>query len=218
MNGLLRNNFYASFSNTRLFAGTMFLLGIIVIVLDNDTRILLIGYMLLGMVGFSMCSLTGLSRENATKWGKYKLTLPVKRKEIIKSYFACQIIWLIVGMLIAFVSMALSVMLHGFPFDRDTDILMVFVAGAGISLVMGAFFYPLFHIGGGERSEITFLVSLLCAIGLIMGINRLLVFLFGSKMTTVQIFIGAAILFGCAIALFVASYFLTVGIFKRKEY
>lgn len=218
MKGLLKNNFYSSISNAKFLAGVMFLLGIIVVIMDNDTPTLLIGYMLLGMVGFSISSLAGLQRENTTKWGKYKLTVPVKRKEIIKSYFVSQIIWLIVGMSIALIVMGLSIMLHGFPFDRHTDILMVFVAGIGISLFMGALFFPLFHIGGNERNEVTFIVSLLCAIGLTMGIVTLINFLFGSKMTTVQILMGAAILFTCAILLFTMSYFLTVIIFKQKEY
>lgn len=218
MKGLLKNNFYASISNATLLAGAMLLLGSFVVMMDNDTPTLLIGYMLLGMVGFSISSLAGLQRENATKWKKQKLTAPVKRAEIIQSYFICQITWLLVGMSIAFLGMGLSILLHGFPFDRQTDILMIFSVGICISLFLGAFFFPLFHIGGSERNEATFIVSLLCAIGLTVGIVRFINFLFGPKMTTLQILMGAAILLACAMLLFTLSYFLTVAIFKQKEY
>lgn len=126
--------------------------------------------------------------------------------------------WLVVGMLAAFAGMVLSAVLHGFPFDRSIDILMVFVVGTGISLFMGAFFYPLYYIGGGERNEATFIVSLLCAIGLTVGIARVINLLFGPKMNTIQTVIGAGILFACAIVLFIVSYFLTVSIFQKKEY
>ncbi len=218
MNGLLRNNFYSSVPSAKFLAGAMLLSGAVVIILDNGTPALLIGYMLLGMVGFSISAFSGLQRENTAKWGKYKLTAPVRRKDIIGSYFICQLVWLAAGMLFAFTVMGLSMLLHGFPFDRREDILMVFVAGVSVSMFMGAFFFPLFYAGGSERNEVTLAVSLLCAVGLTLGIVRLLNIWFGPKMTARQVLTGAAVLAVCAAAFFALSYFLTVAIFKKKEY
>ena len=79
MKGLLKNNFYATLSNAKVFAAIMLLLGIFVVAMDNKIPSLIIGYMLLAMIGFSLNSIASLRKESATKWSKYKLTTPVKR-------------------------------------------------------------------------------------------------------------------------------------------
>mgnify|MGYP006990140960 CR=1 FL=1 len=92
-----------------------------------------------------------MRKESVTKWSKYKLTVPVKRSEIISgnkifiqvedpiinpipenklitknSSLRSSLLWLVVGMIFAGIGVAFSVMLHGFPFDRNTDIFMMF--------------------------------------------------------------------------------------------
>lgn len=170
MKGLLKNNFYATLSNAKVFAAIMLLLGIFVVAMGNKIPSLIIGYMLLAMIGFSLISIASLRKESATKWSKYKLTTPVKRSAIVQSYFLSFLLWLIVGMVFAGIGVALSIMLHGFPFDKDTDVFMLFVIGIGISLFMGAIFFPLFFVGGEERNEVFLVISLLCGIGFVMGL------------------------------------------------
>ena len=55
--------------------------------------------------------------------------------------------------------------------DKDTDVFMLFVIGVGISLFMGAIFFPLFYVGGEERNEVFLVISLLCGIGFVMGLR-----------------------------------------------
>ena len=87
MKGLLKNNFYAVRSSAKEFSIFMFLLGAFVIVVVSQQ--LLLFYMLLGMIGFSMNAIASMGKEYISKWGKYKLTTPVKRADIVKSYFNC---------------------------------------------------------------------------------------------------------------------------------
>ena len=63
----------------------------------------------------------------ARKWGKYKLTAPVKRADIVKSYFINQLIWLFVGMIFAGVGPGLSWLLYGCPFDQNIDALTAWI-------------------------------------------------------------------------------------------
>ena len=56
MKGLLKNNFYATLSNAKVFAVIMLLLGIFVVAIDKKDTSLIIGYMLLAMIGFSFNS------------------------------------------------------------------------------------------------------------------------------------------------------------------
>lgn len=217
MKGLFINNVYATLSNAKVFSGIMLLVGVFVVIMDNKIPSLIIGYMLLGMVGFSLTAVAGLQKEGATKWSKYKLTAPVKRSDIVKSYFINLLLWLIVGTIFAGTAVILSIILHGFPFDRNTDIFMLFVVGIGVSLFMGAIFFPLFYLGGEERSEVFGGISLLCSIAMLMGLTAFINTLF-PDMTTLQLILSGMMILACAGLAFTLSYPLTVGIFKRKEY
>lgn len=86
MKGLLKNNFYATLSNAKVFAAIMLLLGIFVVAMDNKIPSHNIGYMLLAMIGFSLNSIASLRKESATR-SKYKLTTPVKRSALYRVIF-----------------------------------------------------------------------------------------------------------------------------------
>lgn len=218
MKGLLRNNFYMALANTKVFASITVLLGLFVIVMDNEIPSLIIGYMLSVMIGSSFVSITGLRKESAAKWSKYKLTAPVKRADIVSSLFISQLIWLGTGAAFAGICAALSIAIHGYPFDRDTDIFMLFVVGIGISLFMGAIFFPLFFWGGEERNEIILGISLFCGIGIIMGLSSLINSFFPAGMTPFQVILSGAGILVCGILAFIISCPLTVLVFQKKEY
>lgn len=218
MNGLMKNNYYAACSNSKVFAGVMFLAGVFVAAVDNTVTTLLTGYILLSMVGFSISAVVSLRKENASKWGKYKLTAPVRRADIIKSYFISQILWLLVGMIFAVVIVSLSVALHGFPFDRNTDIFMLFSAGISVSLLTGALFFPFSYLGSEEKNEAAVIISLLCGIGIVMGMISFLNRVFGPNQTVEQQLAGMILMFCCAAVGYGLSCPLTVQIFLKKEY
>lgn len=214
MKGLLKNNFFAVYANVKVFSIFMFLLGIFVVAVISQP--LLIGYVLLGMVGFSVNAISSIKKEFVSKWGKYKLTLPVKRADIIKSYFVSQLIWLLVGTLFAGIVVSLSWLFHGCPFDSSIDSISILVLGISISLFAGAFYFPLFYLGGEERSEVFLVISLLCAAGIVLGITSVINFYLDPGLTT--ILLGAAVLIVCSLLAFILSYPLTVSIYNKKEY
>lgn len=216
MSGLLKNNLYTAFSGVKLFAVVMAFLGVFVTAVISQP--LLTGYAVVCMVGFPLVSIFSFSKENTCKWSKYKLTMPVRRADIIKSYFSSQLIWLLIGIAIAGIAIGLSFLLHGFPFDRNQDICLIITLGIGISLFMNAIFFPLYYSGDGEKGEVFAMISLLCSIGIIMGLSSLINWLFGDNMTNLQLFLGAAGIMLCAVGSLCVSFPLTVFVFKRKEY
>lgn len=218
MKGLLKNNFYAVRANAGLFSIIMLLLGIFVIAMDNDIPSLVIGYVLSVIVGFSVNAIGGLSRESSSKWIKYKLTVPVKRTDIVKSYYISLLIWLLTGMIFAGICVILSILLHGFPFDRSTDVLMLFTSGIGLSLFMGAIFFPCFYLGGEEKNEGILIISILASITIFGIIVSLVNMFLGSNLTTPMLILASGILLACALLTFVLSYPLTIHIFVKKEY
>ena len=214
MKGLLKNNFFSTCANAKVFSVFMLLLGIFVVAVISQP--LLFGYMLLGMIGFSVNALASIKNEFSSKWGRYKLTLPVKRSDIIKSHFMSQIIWLFVGTLFAGIGMGLSWILHGCPFDLYIDVFKMFALGISISLFMGAIFFPLLYLGSGERSEVFMVIALLYAVGIDLVIITVINELLDSG--TITNILGVIVLLVCSLFAFYISYPVTVGIFKRKEY
>lgn len=214
MKGLLKNNLYATLASAKAFSVFMLLWGIFSVAVISQS--LQIGFVMVGIVGFSLNAIIIVKNESASKWGKYKLTLPVKRADIVRSLFANQIVWMLVGTFFAGIELSLSSFLHGSPFDQRIDILSMFALGISISLFMGAIFFPLFYLGGEERCEVFMVISLLCAgvidFAIVSALNDLL------EPGIFTILTGAAVLIVCSAAAFAVSGFLTIGIFKRKEY
>lgn len=214
MKGLLKNNLYAVYANAKVFSAFMVLLGIFVVAVVSQS--LLIGYVMIGIVGFSVDAITVTKNESASKWGKYKLTTPVKRADIVKSLFLNQIIWLLIGMIFAGTGVSLSWLLHGCPFDQSVDVLTLIALGVSMSLFTGAIFFPMFYSGGEERSGAFLVIALLCAFGLDWVIVSVLNDLLEPGINT--ILVGAAALIVCSLSAFLLSYPLSVAVFKRKEF
>lgn len=214
MKGLLRNNIYGTLSNAKVFAGFMILFGIFgVAVISQSVQI---GYVMTGSIGFSVSAIIVAKNEFSTKWGKYKLTLPVRRADIVKSQFLNQVIWLFVGTFFAGMELGLSWLLHGCPFDQPIDILTMFALAISMNFFMGAIFFPLFYAGGEEKGEVFWIIAILCAFGIDYTIVTILNILLAPGITC--ILCGAAALIVCSLAAFGISYMVTVNIFKRKEY
>lgn len=214
MKGLLKNNLYATCANAKVFALFLLLLGVFAAAVTSQS--LQIGYVLTCLMGFSFNATAVMKNEAASKWGKYKLTLPVKRADIVKSLFLNLLFWLLAGALIAAAELGLTCLLHGCPFDQPVDILSMFALGISMSLFMAALFFPLFYLGGEEKYEVFLVISLLAAFVLdytiISTVNHFL------KPGIRNILLGEAALLGCSAAAFSLSCPLTVFLFKRKEY
>ncbi|MDE7418268.1 MAG: ABC-2 transporter permease [Lachnospiraceae bacterium] len=214
MKGLLRNNIYGTLSNAKVFAGFMTLFGFFGIAVVSQS--VQIGYVMIGIIGFSVSAIIVAKSEFTTKWGKYKLTLPVKRADIVKSQFLNQVIWLLVGTFFAGVELGLSWLVHGCPFDQHIDVLTLFALGISMSLFMGAIFFPLFYAGGEERGEVFWMIAILCAFGIDYTIVTILNSLLEPGISTIVF--GAVALIVCSLAAFGVSYLLTVSIYSKKEY
>ena len=66
MKGLLKNNFYAVRSSAKTFSIFMLFLGAFVTVVVSQQ--LLLFYMLLGIIGFSLNAIASMGKDYASKW------------------------------------------------------------------------------------------------------------------------------------------------------
>lgn len=203
MKGLFRNNFFAVWINAKVFLIFMLLFAIVVTIIPAQT--LQMYFIMIGIVGFSVIAATAIGNEFSLKWGKYKLTLPVKRTDIVRSLFLNQIFWIIVGTLFTGIASGLSYMIHGFSFDQFSGIFSLFILAVSISFFMGAIFIPMIYLTGEDKIVVFLIISLFCAVGI------------AAMLFNIPLF-GNAIIITCALMLFAVSYPLTISIFKRKEF
>lgn len=203
MKGLFRNNFFAVWINAKVFLIFMLLFAIVVTIIPAQT--LQMYFIMIGIVGFSVIVATAIGNEFSLKWGKYKLTLPVKRTDIVRSLFLNQIFWIIVGTLFTGIASGLSYMIHGFSFDQFSGIFSLFILAVSISFFMGAIFIPMIYLTGEDKIVVFLIISLFCAVGI------------SAMLFNIPLF-GNVIIITCALLLFAVSYPLTVSVFKRKEF
>lgn len=186
-----------------IFLLFMFAMGIAVIIIPDQTWQMY--FIIIGIVGLAVNAATVIGNEFSSKWGKYKLTLPVKRIDIVKSLYINQLLWIMIGVLFVGIIIALSYLLHGITFEQFEGISGVLVIGISISLTMGAIFIPMVYLAGEDKTIVFLIISLICALGI------------ATMLFNIPLF-GPFILIGCSILLFIVSFPLTVGIFKKKEY
>ena len=203
MKGLFRNNFFAVWINAKVFLIFMLLFAIVVTIIPAQT--LQMYFIMIGIVGFSVIAATAIGNEFSLKWGKYKLTLPVKRTDIVRSLFLNQIFWIIVGTLFTGIASGLSYMIHGFSFDQFSGIFSLFILAVSISFFMGAIFIPMIYLTGEDKIVVFLIISMFCAVGI------------AAMLFNIPLF-GNVIIITCALLLFAVSYPLTVSVFKRKEF
>lgn len=203
MKGLFKNNFFAVWTNAKIFLLFMLAMGIVVTVIPDQTWQMY--FVIIGIVGLSVNAATVIGNEFSSKWGKYKLTLPVRRIDIVKSLYINQLLWIMTGILFVGTITVVSYLFHGIPFEQFDDISGVLVLGISISLTMGAIFIPMIYLAGEDKTIVFLVISLLCAVGI------------AAMLFNIPLF-GPFILIGCSILLFILSFPLTVCIFKKKEY
>ncbi len=127
MKGLFKSNFLAVWTNAKIFLLFMFAMGIAVIIIPDQTWQMY--FIIIGIVGLAVNAATVIGNEFSSKWGKYKLTLPVKRIDIVKSLYINQLLWIMIGVLFVGIIIALSYLLHGITFEQFEGISGVLVIG-----------------------------------------------------------------------------------------
>jgi len=216
MKGLLKNNALAVSANGGFFSVSLAVFGLLCIAVTSQS--LQIYFSMTAMVGFSLCAVASVKNEYTCKWWKYKLTLPVRRRDIVVSQYLNLLLWLLVGAVFAAVEVGLSWALHGCPFDFRRDIFSLFGLGISASLFLAAAFFPLFYLGGGEKTEVFLILSALFAFATVFGILTAVNEVIGPEPGLPAYLTGLAVLILSSLAIFSLSCPLTVLIFRGKEY
>ncbi len=219
MIGLLKNNFYGTIGSAILFFVVFSAMGLVLLITGNPTVLNIM--VVISATAFAFNAVSGFRKEASTKWNKYELTAPVRRKDIVKSRYISHVSWAMIGVILAGIFVCLAVLLHGnrYFYHVMRDPLSIFSLSIGVALLLGAFYYPSIYFFGADKSEIIIIISLLGSIGITFFLIWLLnVVTDSSSLTDWQYICFIAIFMGIISVILVFSYFLTVHIFRKKEY
>jgi len=183
----------------------MFLIfGVIFIPMGNVMTV----YFLL-MIFAALLPMTSLSMDDMAKWDRYALTMPVTRKDIVRSKYLMTIMFFGVSIVISGIIAAVSYYLMP---ETATPFWFIVLVGA-LGLFYGLLLFPLLYKFGSEKARYLMFV-LMAVIGiLLVGWFAL----FGESLNgnlLIYIMITAVV----SIAAFIASYFVSVRLYEKKEF
>lgn len=219
MKGLLKNNLYGVIENIKIVFAFITLLGM-ALLFTGEASLLNIFSLIVAPV-VAVLTISCLRKESSSKWSKYKLTLPVKRKEIVKGQYISHFLISLAGMLTVALFILLTVLIHGnqYFYYGSRDAVTLILLGGILSILIGAIAYPLYYLWGAERTEIILVLSVVLSIAVIMGLSIFVNFFTGSgDVSDTVYYISLSAIMAITVLIFLLSYFLTCQIFKYKEY
>lgn len=215
----MRNNFVGVMENIK---GMLLLIaGLGVVLCVTGSSLLLNVFSLASAPALAVTSAACFRKEALSKWSKYKLSLPVRRREIIQSYYISHLFWCAVGMTVTATFMALTVWIHGnqYFYYGLRDAVTLIIGGGVLAILTGSISYPLFYSLGEEKTEFGIAASVAGAIAIVAGLSGLINILAGDGGISDRTYDLSLILIVAVtgICCFL-SYRLSVVFFRQKEY
>ena len=215
MKGLLRNHYYKILSGLRILLIFILLAGASILLFGGGED-LLTAFLCLSVIAFPFISSIAVRKSGGGKWDQYILSLPVRRYEIVKSVFITQLIAILIGSAISMALFLTSFAIHGFMFYRYVDVLLLFSSAIGTSLIMNAIFLPISYLDSSDRIEAVSIISLIIAVAAMTALITV-INIFLEKPSNIQLAVFGVGILILSSAAFVLSYFLTVGIYSKKD-
>lgn len=212
MKGLLLNEFYSAVGNIKLFLFIALAAAISLIVTGSPTAQELFVY--ITITALSVNAVVSFRKDAVSKWDKYEITMPVQRKDIVRSKYLSYLFWLLFGTLLALTVTILAAIIHKTAacLPGTGALPSMFNLGIGISLLTGALFYPLSYRFGIDKSETILIISIISAILLSIVTLNILNRYIPSFSTRMSVFI---LLYSASFAI---SYKTTLLLYQKKEF
>lgn len=204
MTGLFRCSLYQAKNSMKLLLAVIVLDGAAVFITGNSTLREIFIYISISM--FAALGVSGMRGDAACQWDRYEVTLPLRRREIVRCKYLIHLFWTAAGGVVAGLFVGATALLHG-----AVDLSSEFSLGIGIAVIMGALFYPATLLFGTDKSETILSASMIAALALAMGLIQL-VNLWGWP-SAVRLCVFTLVY----VLAYGISYLVSVEMYKRKE-
>ncbi|GAA0071073.1 hypothetical protein UT300003_25970 [Clostridium sardiniense] len=218
MKGLIRNNFYSVGSSLRWTIAFCIVVNVAVIIgamrfpsNDGFLSILMIGQIgaFVGLTG------TALQKDNTSNWSKYEKTLPVKIRNVVMARYISFLIFSVIGILLATLTVVLFSVISAQPTNLE-GVGYGYSFGIIFALLVPAFLYPLVLKFGADKSEIMLCISVAITLCLFNAGSAILT-PYLIKLNNANM-IYRIICIVISVVIFISSYFISLAIYKRKEF
>lgn len=219
MKGLLKNNFYGIVENVKIALVFIFVFGMLLVITGNAAMLSI--FSLISTPVIAVLIISCLRKESASKWEKYKLTLPVQRKDIVKSQYMNHILLSIMGTILVAVFLFVTVMIHGnqYFYYGFRDAITLVLGGTILSVLIGVIAYPLYYLWGVEKTEAIAVLSVIGAVAVVFCLSMFVNIITGNNGVSDFIYyISLVWILIITIILFGTSYILSNLVFKKREY
>ncbi len=209
MKGLLYKDFYCLKQNMKYIFAIFLLFGCIFIPQGNSS---IIGTF---VIIFPMLVITTLSYDQAGKWDRFALTMPITRKMLVRSKYILFLLMLLFGMFVGAIFSAISML-----FVKNFDMMEIGLetsAVAAVALWFGILLLPLIYKFGVERARLFLLLLFALCGGSIMALVSIFKDTPLPSFTPQQLapFIGAFLVI--SVIAYAVSYLISVKIYQKKE-
>ncbi|MGG4146883.1 ABC-2 transporter permease [Paenibacillus algorifonticola] len=212
MRGLLRNNFYSMASNIRLSLIMAGFLSLVPLVLKESAAIPMI--LSIQIFLFVVNTGTSLRVDETSKWNKFELTLPIRRRTIIGAKYVSFTLLILLGVMMSLLTLGF-VYVAGFELDPKI-VIYSYGFGLTLSITLVSLMYPIMLKIGTEKNELVVFFSGFAAIGMMLVLAALLAPVTGGMQLRHPL---VGMISSCmATILFVISYFVSVHIHRNKEF
>lgn len=218
MKGLIRNNLYSVSSALKWTLAFCVLINIVILIFGKNFSNIeeFLPILIIGQVG-AFVGLTGtvLQKDNSSKWNKYEKILPIKIRKIIMARYISFLLFSIIGILIATLTVIVVSVNSVKPMDLER-IGYGYSFGIAFSLLVPSILYPLVLKFGSDKSETMLLISIIVTLFLFNGGSVILTpYLINLK--NINIIYRITCIF-ISMLIFLSSYFISIYIYKRKEF
>lgn len=217
MKGLIRNNFYTVEGSLKV---TLLLSLVATIVLAIVGKITADSGSLFGLIisgnlgGFGALSMTVMQKDAASKWNKFELTMPVRRKDVVTARYISCMLCVLIGIVMALINVLVFYLATGAVHPERMDYGVVF-GSLGLALSMPTFMIPLVMIFGTDKTDSFMFVSIIMGLVLFFGSSAIMTPFLKDAANANLILRLSYVAF--SMVLFVVSYLLSCWIYKKKD-
>lgn len=205
MKGLMLNRFYSSAGNLRLLTAFLLAFSVFSLFTGNPTALELLVY--ISIAALPVCSVAGAREDHSSKWSKFELTMPVRRRDIVRCNYLSYLFWVLSSLVFAVAVTGLATLLH-----RSNMIVSAPALGAGISLFAGGLFYPVYYVTGMEKLETVLIISVLSGIGITVALLNIL------RLMAAETFVRTLLFIVLYLSFFAVSYLVSLFLYSKKEF
>ena len=152
--------------------------------------------------------ITAMSYDERSKWDRYALTMPLSRESMVESKY-------ILGLIFLSASFILSMLFNSFFSNISlVENVMTCLATLSVGIVIMSVIFPLIFKFGVEKGRIFMMIVLFAPTALILLLSKLEISMPDEETIQSLLYLSPIV----AAVIFIASIYISMSIYKKKEF